>query len=228
MAERPDQTSDPSAGPPAHEAAERRDWVAYFDRMEGKPPRDTLRRALDAFANETVSESVSEPRLAIDLGCGAGRDTQLLLESGWRVLATDGHADGIRRLRERKICREAEADGRLEARVEPFERADLPTASLVNASFSLPFCPPAAFEGLWARIDCALGPGDRFAGQFFGDRDDWAIIEDRTHLSRDRVLSLFDRYVLEYFQEEDRPSKRAGEHHKHWHVFHVVARKRNA
>jgi len=214
----------PSAGPPAHEAAERRDWVAYFDRMEGKPPRDTLHRAIQAFAKEPASE----PRLAIDLGCGAGRDTQLLLESGWRVLATDAHEDGIRRLRERPICCEAEAHGRLEARIEPFERADLPTASLINASFSLPFCPPAAFGGLWARIECALGPGDRFAGQFFGDRDDWAIIEDRTHLSRDQVLGLFDRYVLEFFQEEDRPSRQAGEYHKHWHVFHVVARKRDA
>ena len=40
----------PDDAPPAHEAAERRDWVRYFDRMEGKPPRDTLRRAIDAFA----------------------------------------------------------------------------------------------------------------------------------------------------------------------------------
>ena len=57
-------------------------------------------------------------------------------------------------------------------------------------------------------------------------RDDWAIIEDRTHLTRAETLGLFDQYILEHFEEEDRPSSHGGEHHKHWHVFHIVARKR--
>jgi SAM-dependent methyltransferase len=210
---------------PAHEAAERRDWPAYFDRMEGKPPRATLVRALDKFGPVDASDAP----LAVDLGCGSGQDLVPLLERGWRVWACDASAEGLARLRARPECAAAIALGQLEVERADFRTAELPPAALVNASFALPFCPPAEFPGLWAKIDAALdagGPGGRFAGQLFGDRDDWAALGDRTHLSRAETLALFDQYVLEHFEEEDRPSSHAGEHRKHWHVFHIVARKR--
>ena len=213
----------PSQPAPAHEAAQRRDWPAYFDRMRGKPPRDTLLTALDAFG----PIDPSDPPLALDLGCGDGRDTSELLARGWRVWAQDASDDGLRRLRERPDCAAAIADGRLRVAHRAFEDLDLPSgASLVNASFSLPFCPPKHFGALWATIDAAIPIGGRFSGQLFGDRDDWAILEDRTHLTRAQILRLFDQYVLERLIEEDRPSSHAGEAHKHWHVFHIIARKR--
>lgn len=207
--------------PPAHEAAERRDWVAYFDRMEGKPPRATLLQAIERFGQIDPADAP----LAIDLGCGAGRDTEALLNAGWRVWARDGHPDGVRRAAERPACREAIATGHLDLGVADYEGIELPRAQLLNASFSLPFCPPAGFKGLWSKIDAAILPGGRFSGQLFGDRDDWATLEDRTHLTRAETLALFDQYVLEHFEEEDRPSKQTGDAHKHWHVFHIVARK---
>ncbi|MCC5823497.1 MAG: class I SAM-dependent methyltransferase [Phycisphaerales bacterium] len=210
---------------PAHEAAERRDWVAYFDRMEGKPPRPTLIRAMDRFGPLELSDA-AQPPLAIDLGCGSGQDLVPLLERGWRVWASDAHPEGLARLRARPACAAAIADGRLTVVQADFETVEIPPARLVNASFALPFCPPVHFPALWARIDAAVPPGGRFSGQFFGDRDDWAILEDRTHLTRAETLALFDQYILEHFEEEDRPSTHAGEHHKHWHVFHIVARKR--
>jgi len=221
----PSPSTNPGAVPPAHEAAERRDWVAYFDRMEGKPPRETLLGALDAFG------AVDPPDLplALDLGCGDGRDTAELLSRGWRVWAQDSHPDGIRRLRARPGALGSERDGRLQIDEAAFEDIELPAgASLVNASFSLPFCPPGSFASLWSRIDRAIPAGGRFSGQLFGDRDGWAIHEDRTHLTRAQVLALFDQYVLERFVEDDRPSSHPGEAHKHWHVFHIIARKRPA
>lgn len=204
--------------PPIHEAASRRDWPAYFDRIEGKPPRATTQKAIDRFENGAS--------LAIDLGCGSGRDCQLLLESGWRVLAIDASEDGLDRLRNRPVCAQALEDGRLETVQAEYGDFALPACGLLNASFSLPFCPPDRFEKVWADAARAIEPGGRFAGQLFGDRDDWAILEDRTHLSRADAVSLFDGFVLEHFEEEDRPGTTAGQHHKHWHVYHIVARKR--
>jgi len=211
-------------GLPAHEAAERRDWVAYFDRMEGKPPRATLMHALERFGAIEGRDAANAP-LAVDLGCGSGRDTEALLEAGWRVWARDGHADGIRRAWERPLCKAAIEGGTLDLGVEDFARMNPPPAMLINASFSLPFCPPADFPELWERIDAAIQPGGRFCGQLFGDRDGWAVLEDRTHLTRLETLTLFDQYILERFEEEDRPSTQTASPHKHWHVFHVVARK---
>ena len=216
----PPQSDSPA--PPAHEAAERRDWSAYFDRMEGKPARATLVRALDRFGPVDGSDAP----LAVDLGCGSGQDLVPMLERGWRVWACDAEAEGLSRLRARPVCAAAIAEGRLTVVRAGFEGVEIPPAVLVNASFALPFCPPAHFPALWARIDGAIPSGGRFAGQLFGDRDDWAILGDRTHLTRAETLGLFGQYILEHFEEEDRPSSHAGEHHKHWHVFHIVARKR--
>ncbi|MFT5423814.1 MAG: tellurite methyltransferase [Phycisphaerales bacterium] len=212
----------PAPKPPAAEAAERRDWPAYFDRMEGKPPRETVVEAIT---------STPTPGFAIDLGCGDGRDTQELLSHGWRVLAIDGHEEGIQRLKQRPACAKALSEGRLTAIVGQFEdiasgKVPLPETTLLNASFALPFCPPEHFAGLWAAMDRAVPPGGRFSGQFFGERDGWAIIEDRTHLTRAKVLDLFDGWVLDSFREEDRPSKINASPHKHWHLFHIVAKKR--
>ena len=67
------------------------EWARYYD-ASGDEPRDTLLAAADAF---------DTPGVAVDLGCGAGRDTVELLRRGWRVVAIDSEAEAIRRLREK-------------------------------------------------------------------------------------------------------------------------------
>ncbi|MGJ8635898.1 MAG: class I SAM-dependent methyltransferase [Phycisphaerales bacterium] len=212
--------------PPVHEAAHRRDWPEYFNRMEGKPPRDTLLKALDLFG----PINPENPPLAVDLGCGAGRDSVEMLNSGWRVWAQDSNDDAIARCNAHPEIQTALSDRRMSLVQTDFESladsGSIPQAQLVNASFSLPFCPPSHFDDLWNAIDSAIAPGSRFSGQFFGDRDDWATIEDRTHLPRVKMLDLFDQYIIESLFEEDRPSSHTGGGHKHWHVFHIIARKR--
>lgn len=213
---------------PAHVYASQRDWPAYFDVVAGKPARDTLVAALDAFEREGIpgethgSESrATPPPLAVDLGCGEGRDAAELLGRGWRVIAIDGHPDSIRRLEARDLPHR----DRLEIRHAPFEDLTLPRARLVNASFSLPFCPPEHFARLWAAIVEAIEPGGRFAGQLFGDRDDWATIPDRSHQTRGQALALLEGFSVEVFAEVEDDGKDALENPKHWHRFDVVAKK---
>lgn len=215
--------STPRPTPPVHEAAHRRDWPSYFDRMEGKPARDTVLKALASFGEV----SADDRPLAVDLGCGAGRDAAAMLDAGWNVWAQDGSDDGLARTKARPEIKAALDTNRIQIHLANFEGLQIPKAQLVNASFSLPFCPPEHFEALWKQIDRAIEPGGRFSGQFFGDRDDWATIEDRSHFTRTETLALFDQYILESFIEDDHPSKHEGEHHKHWHVFHIIARKRD-
>ncbi|MEM0983318.1 MAG: class I SAM-dependent methyltransferase [Planctomycetota bacterium] len=205
--------------PPIHEAAARRDWPAFFERIEGRTPRATTIRALDLFD----AEGLPDAPLAIDLACGSGIDTAEMLKRGWGVLAIDSTAEGIERLKDRKPAHKA--GDWLRTKVATMEAADLPECHLLNASYALPFCPPAEFDHLWAKIETAVTPGGRFAGQFFGDRDSWASAPDLTIHTRERVMSLLSGWVLEFFSEDDKPSSCA-EFRKHWHVFHVVARKR--
>jgi tellurite methyltransferase len=219
------------------------DWPAYFDAVAGLPPRETLLAAMERFEREGAEATRGQgakhaavpltPRyldtvtpLAVDLGCGEGRDTLELLRRGWRVLAVDSHPEAISRLRTRVSGPEAD---RLETLIGRFEEVPVPRCDLVNASFSIPHCAPADFPPMWARIVDAIKAGGRFAGQFFGVRDEWASKPDgvtRTYHTREQVEAMLGPFEIEMLDEIERPGKTALGEPKYWHVFHVVARKR--
>lgn len=209
---------------PAYLSAATRDWPAYFDAVAGKPARETLLQALDLMVPAS-NHAPATPPLAHDLGCGEGRDTAELLRRGFHVIATDSHPDAFVRLRARDDLRDPGLLARLTIRLAPLEAVELEPCHLVNASFSLPFCAPHAFPALWDRVVAAIRPGGLFAGQLFGDRDDWARLPDRAHLTRDNALALFAGFDLIRFDEVENDSNDAMANPKHWHVFHVVARK---
>ncbi|MCC7390298.1 MAG: class I SAM-dependent methyltransferase [Phycisphaerales bacterium] len=215
----PGQPTYDERGRPIYAA--KRVWPAYFDVVRGKPPRDTLIAALEALDREGLGPAGAEAPLAVDIGCGDGRDTVEILRRGWRVLAVDGHPDAF----DRMIAR-ADLAGRdrLECLHAPFEGLELPRTRLINASFSLPFCDPGHFGALWAGIVEALEPGGRFAGQLFGDRDDWASLEGRTHHTVEQARALLAGLEVERFEETEAEGKDALGNPKHWHRFDIVAR----
>jgi hypothetical protein len=135
------------------------------------------------------------------------------------VLAIDASPDGLERLARAA----AFASDRLETRLAAMEDAAWPQAQLVNASYALPFCAPDRFAALWQRIVGSLPAGGRFSGHLFGDHDEWT---DVLRFSRPELERLFERFVLERLEEEDEVGRTATGETKHWHVFHVVARKR--
>ena len=202
-----------------------RDWPNYFRAMAGKGPRETLVAALDRFDREDATDAGRCPPdrgLAVDLGCGEGRDTVELLRRGWRVHAIDGHPMGLELLRARIGAEDAR---HIECVLAGMEDVTWPKCRLMNASFSLPFCAPARFGDLWRRVVESIEPGGRFSGQLFGDRDEWAKLPDRSHQSRAELDGRFAGFLLEELREEERDSPDAEGRAKHWHVFHIVARK---
>ena len=82
------------------------------------------------------------------------------------------------------------------------------------------------FSMVEGRIVAAIRPGGRFAGQFFGDRDTWASLPGRTHHSRDEVMTLLEGFEIELMNEEEKDDPPELRSPKHWHLFHVVAKKR--
>ena len=201
----------------AQDYSELEDWPGYFGAVLGKEPRETLVAALDSFAHEGFAGG-----LAVDIAAGEGRDTLELLKRGWTVVATDGHPEAFAHL----WPRVPEAiKSRLTTVEVNFAEMQVPACDLVNASFALPFCEPRVFPGLWNRIVAAIRPGGRFAGQFFGKRDSWTSISNRTHHSREEVLKLLESFDVEMFREEERDDPPEVRNPKHWQLFHVVARK---
>jgi hypothetical protein len=186
-------------------------WGRYLGRA-GLDPRPTLVDAAARFAS---------PGVAVDLAAGTGRDTLELLRRGWRVIAIDGESEATGRILELAGA----AAGRLETKTERYEASSWPACDLLNASFALPFCPPREFPSVWRRIVDSIVPGGRFAGQFFGPRDEWARTGLLVH-SRREVEHLLGPFEIEDLEEVEAEGPTTIGKTKHWHVFHVVARKR--
>lgn len=210
----------PESGPAARDADS--GWSGYYEATAGQPPRRTTLTALAA-----IGSPVRElPATAIDLGCGGGRDTASLLEAGLTVLALDGDAAAGKALRTR--FPDAWGSGRLTFRRVDFSRGelDLPASGIVNASFCLPACPPDRFGRLWSQIADAVAPGGLFAGHLFGPNDSWARRGDNLTIHNRRdidvLLAGWEPLLVEE-EESDAVTPRGSA--KHWHFFHVVARK---
>lgn len=213
-----------------------RDWTEYYSAVAGKPPRDTLLKAADLFdqgqnqnqdQNQSPGGAATASRHAIDIGCGVGRDSHELLRRGWRVWATDFNDDSQRHT---LGAAPPGTSGRLAYVASAME--DLPAnpqlprvADLINASFALPFCNPEKFADLWRWIERTVRPGGRFAGQFFGDRDEWACIRPKSHFTRAQVEELFHGWAFEHFEEVEKEGDDAMGNTKYHHVFHIVARR---
>jgi tellurite methyltransferase len=199
----------------------------YLERNVTLPVRDTLLRAL---------KHAGSPGSAADLGCGPGKEVAELLRRGWRVEAVDAYREmtvAARAAAEAAVG-PAECDARLRCTHVPLAAWDAGCGQLdlVHAGFSLPFVAVADFPALWERVVRAIRPGGLFAGQLFGPNDGFlrespaGSMNAHARDAVDRLLAPFD--VLSIAEEERDgvigapPNERV----KHWHVFHIVARRR--
>jgi len=192
------------------------DWRTYYDATAGRPPRQTLLWAL------ATAEGEASRRRALDLGCGDGRDTIELLRRGWSVTAIDAAPVAIERLSARP---DLPPGSKLTALCGQFQKLLWPEVDLVNASFALPLCPPAQFPALWGKIKASLASRGWFAGQLYGPRDDWARDPALTILDETDTRALFAGYAIERFEVEESDTVTPRGKQKHWHIFHIVARK---
>ncbi len=195
-----------------------KDWTAYYRWTARRPPRELLLRTLDHIEWEGRPR---KGRTAVELGFGAGTDTLELLRRGWHVVAIDGQESAARFLSKRVP---AGLRKRLTTRVAAMEDLDVPPADLVYASFSLPFCAPAEFPALWASIRRAVTPGGHFAGQLFGDRDEWCGRRPMTFHSARELRGLARGFRVELLRETVEEG-RAFDGPKHWHFFDVIFEK---
>ena len=205
-------------------------WDEYNAHQAGRAPRDLLLLALGLRAGpadgpaDVAGDAAldGEPPVAIDLGCGEGVEVEALLAAGWSVHALDGEPAALARLADRVA---APARDRLRLHHRTFgEVADLPQAALVHSSYALPYCPPHDFDALWRQVRAALAPGGLLALQLFGVRDSMAGDPDMTFHDLEQVKGLLDGLEVLHWREEDAPGT-SFTGPKHWHVFHVVARR---
>src|SRR5262245_25677737 len=112
--------------------------------------------ALGATAEGPGSAGAKDRGLVLDIGSGSGRDALHFLARGFRVRAVDSHAGALAELKTR--ADESGLGEKLSCEKRMVEELELEPASydVINASMSLPFCPPSRFKETWEGIRGAL------------------------------------------------------------------------
>lgn len=198
---------------------EKIDWNNYYKNKSNLVPREMVLKALEFFEKENKTNKI---KTANDVGSGHGCDTLELLKRGWKVTAIDYQDEGLKILNESIL---PEWKGNLKTVRNNFENIKLTRCNLLNASYSIPFCQPECFKAFWNKIVNSIIRGGRFAGNFFGERDEWAGNKKMTFLTKSEVEKLFKSFKIEYFDERDEDGQTADGTKKHWHVFSVIAKK---
>lgn len=194
------------------------DWGSFYRITRDNPPWPLLMRA---------AGMAGEKGRALDLGAGGGRDTRYLLAQGFEVTAVDAQPESVALLAAlpEELKPFQERLRAVESRFEdfPFEPGGY---DLINAQFTLPFMAPAGFAAVFARIKDALAPGGVFSGQFFGDRDEWNTSDTTmTFLTRAQAEAQLGGLEVVEFRDLEEDGNVADGRPKHWHVYHILARK---
>lgn len=100
---------------------------------------------------------------AIDLGCGAGRDTIFLIKNNWNVTAID--REDTQNIIEANLNEEELK--KFKFICQDFENIQLEKNDLVVSNFSIPFCSKNYFNDFWDKIVNSINNGRILCWKFF-------------------------------------------------------------
>ena len=190
---------------------EQPDWKKHQEQTKEKPHARLLEQAISYLGHKGK---------ALDIGGGALGDSRFLLKQGFDVTDLDQQelapemTVGLDKERFRQV-------------VSSFADFEFPKGEydVANAMWSLPFNPPETFRAVFGNVKQSLRVGGIFCGQFFGDRDEWSANPDMTFHTREQVQELLADMETLLFKEEEWDGTLASGIKKHWHAFHVIAKK---
>lgn len=103
--------------------------------------------------------------LAIDLACGPGFLSLLLLKLGWKVIAVDSSKKVLDILLSKNQMQPFIKNEKLTVIQEKMESYQFPeNVNLIIANDAFPFCNPSEFKNLWQRAYKALAVGGKILG----------------------------------------------------------------
>ncbi|MGF1833262.1 methyltransferase domain-containing protein [Photobacterium sanguinicancri] len=194
------------------------DWLSYLNTQSLLPPRSHV-----VEANQFLGERQSM-NIAVDCGCGAGRDALYLLEQGFQVYAFDKDLPTIEKLAQHSL---AASNPMLDVKISSFGEYHFPRSHLVNASACLFYSEPNEFAIFWKNMVKSLFSGGIFCGHFIG-KDDIGFDEKLpilTHTKEEIEDLLEGFYVIAWQEKRERSSQLTGEQ-RYWTVYTVTALKK--
>ena len=129
------------------------DIQKYYENTENALPHPMVKKFINMNNN---------PKYAIDLGCGAGRDTIYLIKNGWKVLSID--KENTEEIIASKL--DGEELKNFDFKCQEFENIELEKNNLLVANFSIPFCNKKYFNEFWNKISDSILKGRIFYWKF--------------------------------------------------------------
>jgi len=188
------------------------DWLEYYNAMLSRPLHPHY---------ENLDPHLPAGGDALDLGCGVGQGVVHLLEKGFNVTAVDVEQPALDFLKQR-----VPIDAKCTLIQSSFQDFVPPsTYDVVVAHFSLFFLNPEEFKVFWPTVVNAVKPGGILSTQLLGTQDTWVARGYNVH-TREQVLELLQPLEILFLDEVEKDGQTAVGTEKHWHLFHIVARKR--
>jgi len=184
----------------------------YYKATINKKPSGLIRNFFLKKYNEKLNENT-----AIDLGCGAGNDTEFLISKGFKVTAIDSEEQVKDILDSKNIDKE-----NLDVIIGDFSKIEIPKADLIFANMSL-FFVKDNFEEFLKNLLGKVNKKGFVVANFLGKEDDWN--GTKTTIEKEKLLEYFKYFDINYFSEEKYYSKTALGENKFWHVYTVMAQK---
>ena len=97
---------------------------------------------------------------------------------------------------------------------------------IVVSLLTLSFISPDNFDKVFNAICGSLKRGGYTHLSFFGDRDAWAVTQQKmTFPTREKVENLLKDFKIIQFREEDKIGPTVRGDIKKWHIYNIVAQK---
>ena len=189
-----------------------KDAKEFYKATINKKPSGLIRNFFLKKYNEKLNGNT-----AIDLGCGAGNDTDFLISKGFQVTAIDSEEQVKEILDSKNIDKEY-----LDVIIGDFSKIEIPKADLILANMSL-FFVKDNFEEFLKNLITKINAGGFVVANFLGNEDDWK--RRQTTIEKEKLLDFFKDFDINYFSEEKYYSKTALGENKFWHVYTIMAQK---
>jgi len=190
-------------------------WDTYFASKLRNPPEQFIVSGLREIATS------GSGKVAIDLGCGIGHETKLLLQNKYKVIAVDANARALHYMMLLPGMAKYKSNlTTINSSFETLNFSNLPQVDLIISSFALPFVPKQDFKRVWQNVIATIKPGGHIIVNLFDPNYEFYNNKDNMSFhTKSAALALFNDFNIIDFRVVKSASLQQGENNLYYIII---------